>query len=186
MVVLSDPYNNIFYAPIPKNAHSNGQKYFQKLGFKIYYCDNFSDLENKHLIIFLREPIDRWLAGFCQDTYFTNRNYDFEDTQVLDEIFGNLGSGLHTFLQTSFLKYSSNQITYINVDKNLTYNLNIFTKRFLYRPVSYDLRPGSNYDYKMKDKISNIVHNTPKYKNLLEKYLAPDIELYNSVKFYTG
>ena len=178
---------NIFCLPIPKNASSYSGNFLADLNWKYYHVTDPLELINKKQIILLRDPIERWCSGFSQDYFFDNLNLDLDDKDTLDHIFKVGALGLHTKLQTEFIKIKSNDVNYLNVDQNLTKNLSTFlNKEIKIRAYTSNRKHGSRMDNRIKEKIYHIVNTNPKYKSMLIEFLKKDIELYNSVLFYNG
>lgn len=188
-IIVTDKKDNFFFVPMPKNASTSTYEFFQQFNWNYYQYSDKSELENKIAIVTLTEPIDRWCSGFSQDYYFQHMTLNLDDDVIIDDIFTNrLNFGLHTKIQSYFLENIDTDKTYF-FKKDYCYSrlLELFVVKVMKLKVFNKLHcPKSRMDYDIKNKIFHIVHNNPKYLHLLKRYLEKDLEIYNSVKFYSG
>lgn len=153
--------------------------------------DNFSmnDLSAKTNLVILRDPLERWVAALKHLRFNPSETGIIVDINDPDKLFSNVNFDVHLNLQVNALKgldlancvffkfgpqLESDLLYFLN--KNCNYNLNLkgehSKQKNLYKR-----------DYPLYNLISDFL-KTEKYKNILFEYLAPDIELYNNVKFY--
>lgn len=189
---MSHKNSNFMYVYIPKNASSWTKPNLLDWGWEFYnyHTDN---LYNKHALVILRDPVDRWLSGIAE--YFYLKHRDFDSIQInrhfLDLIFDRVAFDDHTESQVLFLQ---------NLDKtNCTFFWcdSKYRNNFSHYLQSIDM-PNKYYNYeyqhvtenepirsKFKKIFQHALENNSKYRQQLQWYFAKDYKLIESVKFYT-
>ena len=190
---MSHQESNLMYVYIPKNASSWTKPNLLDWGWEFYnyHTDN---LYNKHALVVLRDPINRWLSGIAE--YFYLKHRDFDSIQInrhfLDLIFDRVAFDDHTESQILFLQnLDLDKCTFFWCDTEYRNNFSHYLKS-INMPNKY-----YNYEYqhvtenepvrsKFKKIFKHALENNSKYKQQLEWYFAKDYKLINSVKFYTS
>lgn len=187
--ITQDNYNFAFI-PIPKNASSWTYYYFRHYGWKYFQCENDSEIENKHKIIILRNPFERYFSGLAQEIFIQKLNFNLDNPNDLDKIFSRLYFGLHTRHQSYFVgQLKKDQCYFFNLDNNFKNNIFEFTKNTLNLEPYIELSENSGtsiMDYSIKDKIEKIVKGNKNYYRAVENFLSDDLNLYYSTSFYKG
>jgi len=188
---MSHPDTDLMYVNIPKNASSWTKPNLLDWGWEFYnyHTDN---LYNKHALVVLRDPIDRWLSGIAEYMYLHHRELD---TAHLSNSFFNL-----VFDRIAFDDHTEQQVLFLE-------SLNVTNCTFFYFGPQYrelfstflnaNGMPNRyhNYEYqhvtehdsdrrKFKQIFKKILNNNPKYIRNLEWHFTKDYKLINSVKFY--
>jgi hypothetical protein len=192
--------NNICYLAIPKNASSSITNHFRALQWQEIELSNITPEHT--LCIILRDPYKRWISGFVEDIY----NYCNNDI-LKDKIIGEIKSkdnwfldwiffsksfdiGFHTKLQKDCMHVPLSlpkETIFFKLENNLNFKLHHWLvgegiqNNFLQtdkQNVKQDLQiykiiQAYLFDAKNQDK-----------KDKLLKYLKPDYDFINSIKFY--
>lgn len=170
-------------------------------------------LETKKSLIFLRDPIDRWLSGICEYFY---RNYeqlgysslaDVAETispAMVELIFNRVAFDEHTEKQVYFLEgLDLNQATFFRVDECLVDNaLSFMVAHQLISDTQYQNLTAYKFHsnactdvpakkplldffkkYLYNDHLNKYITEGKHYQNLQE-YFEQDLEMYNSVVYY--
>ena len=74
---MTKPDCNFMYVNIPKNASSWTKPNLLDLKFEFY--NYHTDKLDKHAMVVLRDPMERWLSGICE--YFTLYHRNIDTTQ---------------------------------------------------------------------------------------------------------
>ena len=211
-----DNSNKFLYIPIAKNAHTKLTKAFCNASWFCINNLASADLEdllaNKTVFCVLRDPLERWITAFVT-CWLTSKTPEGRATLSADSInildhFSQLltkdvkSSFIYVFSQNKFNLdwHTQLQIEYIqliDLEKITFFYLNDDTGSQIRQWLS-----SSNVDLTLDDeKINAMFLNRPIYVNLvafladptnsqykqkLLKYLQPDYDLINSVKFYAG
>jgi len=192
--LYSTKNSNYIYVPILKNAHSFGVEYFKNIaGFELT-----TDLQNKTLIIFLRDPIKRWISAVTQWFYMNVPGEDQTLDYIIDPvmmkmIFSAVVLDAHSSKQSDLLDYINLENTVcFNVDDiNFTENLNHFISTFMNLPlpstqpkkvnVSSE-KPFKNHIIKQ---IETELQNNKSRMDNLKLFYQADLRYYKSlVTFY--
>jgi hypothetical protein len=182
--------DNFVYIPILKNAHRYTSTILAAYNFQLDY--NIS-LENKDIIVVLRDPIERWFAGVAQflNWHVPNLDINEETMKLLTNIIVLDG---HTRSQTKFLVgVDTENCVFFNCDQpNFEEKLHDYCRRYLggivdmnnlyNRAESYN-STGDVY-INFKTLLKEICH--PHFFSKLKKYYEEDYKLLESVKFYRG
>jgi len=190
---MTKPNANFMYVNIPKNASSWTKPNLIDLGFE-FYNYHFDKLD-KHVMVVLRDPVDRWLSGICE--YFTlyHRyiNINEFNNAFYELLLDQVTFDDHTEKQVYFIEgIDTKRATFFLCDS--TYRT-AFTEFLFHQgfPVDY-----SRYDYQhttenRKDnddarskfkKIFAPILDNPKYVQHIKNHFKLDYELINTVNFY--
>lgn len=157
------------YIPIAKCASIFGTMYFTE-GYDLTEKQDWSSTSNKdkNFIIFLRDPIKRWLSGVSefiyQEQFAKNREIDLNNETILYLIFNGVRFDIHTTPQIYFLEgLNLANCYFFDIDNpNFIKNLNFFCHK--------------HFGYKSKIDISNQnvtkenIHKKEIYNRILEVY----------------
>ena len=192
--------DNFIYLPMQKNASTWGKEFFTKIKWdKILYTnkENYEQsLVGKDIIIFLREPINRWYSAVAQ--YFDLQEYIIKDQEyildkkLLDLIFSAVRIDNHSDLQIKWLLgLCLNKCTFFNIDDPLfEYSLH----RFLHKnslittlePLSKFKPTHTTETHIMKTSIiaqlKEQTKNNSHYLGSVTYFNSPDIEFFNWLK----
>ena len=185
-----------FYVNIPKCA-SNWGKHAFKYSFK-WESSNYHDAELLNqgytAIVFLRDPIDRWTSGMAE--YIDRYGYDvksfthqLEKQQLaLDIINKTVTFDEHTAEQIMFLeRLDTDTTTWFCTEGDLNQNVADYLRKELGIENNLsELKPAyTSIENKCKHKNKQwFLDNFIRFKSI-KKHFELDIDLYNSVKFYT-
>ena len=196
--------DNLCYAPIPKNASVWGNKIFgEYLNFQKNEYVSEKNL-NKKFIVFLRDPLDRWLSGITQFLwqvqyddkidYFTQVSNFKLDPLHLALIFNNVEFDNHSMSQVSFLNEflpaidSHHKLIYFYVnDVNFSKQVAHFlfnNYRISIPTTKIHLTTENVWKTKIRNQIKLELHNNKKYLKFVLKCLQKDYELISKCKFY--
>lgn len=181
---------NFAFVPIFKNASSWGRDYF-KYGCNMDKSYNWlvDDMSNHSFIVFLRDPIERWLTGIS--TYFMNNHKDYfiTDDKVFDMIFDGVTFDVHTAPQTLFIESLDTDRTYFfNLDDNNFINSlrKFVTKNSIGNPghlPAFNITKEGTYQHKMQEIFRDKLYNNKKYMDNIQWRLRGDIELIKKIRF---
>ena len=80
---MSHPEHDLMYVYVPKNASSWTKPNLQDWNWEFY---NFhTDNLNKHALVVLRDPVERWLSGISEylTLYHINMQLPFYETEQI-------------------------------------------------------------------------------------------------------
>jgi hypothetical protein len=190
---MSHPDSDLMYVHVPKNASSWTKTNLQDWGWEFF--NYHRDSLNKHAIIVLRDPVDRWLSGIAE--YFTLYHSKLDvthlSTEFFDLVFDKITFDDHTECQVNFVhNIDINNATFFWCNKHYRENFSKFIgermgiddySRYDYQHVSED----SPERKKFKALFVQVLTNHSKreqYKQQLEHHFRRDYELIDQVKFY--
>jgi len=188
-LLVTTPESEYGYLPIPKNASGYAYDFFSQFDWKYYQYDNYDEVKNKKKIVLFREPFERWCSGVAQDVFFQKLKLDPEGPDALFKLFLEPRIGIHTYPQSHYLSHiDPSKLIFIRVDNNLIKNMEALVKNVMktkllqHFPTPYK----STTYYRIKNKVSEALKANPIFQQKLKMYLAEDIRIYKSTKFYTG
>ena len=73
---MSHPDRDLMYIHIPKNASSWTKPNLLHWGWQFYNYHHSYNFYQKHAIVVLRDPVERWLSGIGEYMYSYHRNLD--------------------------------------------------------------------------------------------------------------
>ena len=179
---------DLMYVYIPKNASSWTKPNLKDWDWEFfnYHTDNL----NKHALVVLRDPIDRWISGIAEylALYHSNMQLPFYETERL--IFDRICFDDHTEKQVKFLHgLFTDNCTFMMCDENYRANFSSFvTKKlgdnkyynYAYQHVS-ELCPNRSRFTRIFKKL---LQTNPKYLEAIQNHFRQDYELIKNVKFY--
>jgi hypothetical protein len=183
---MSKPDTDLMYINIPKNASSWTKPNLRDWGWE-FYNYHTDKLHNKHALVILRDPVERWLSGIAE--YMTLYHVNVDPTPWLDLIFERIAFDDHTENQVLFLQdININNCTFFLCNQDFKNNFSDFLNKNN-MPNSYD-----RYEYqhvsaqspertRFKNIFAQALENS-KYKQQLEWYFEKDYKLIRSVQFY--
>jgi len=179
---MSYPNIDLMYINIPKNASSWTKLTLTDHAWEFY--NYHADQLNKHAIVVLRDPVDRWLSGIAEYMYLYHQNTDLTGCEEL--IFERIAFDDHTesqvlFLQGIDLKNCTFFICNANYKKNLLHFLN---KHNDVGHADQHVTSDSPARLKFKNFFKQAIELNSKYKHRVEQYFEKDYKLINSVEFY--
>lgn len=213
------------YTPIPKNASSFGHHVFKelldfeeiKLGNQLHTEESaWKSDKNKHHIVILREPLDRWFSGVAQFLFETRKElYDRDanlincvhDDFILDPLhlkilFTRLSFDTHTMTQVEYIHHNfpdvlSFKTTFFYIKNSdeyldkLEFKINI--EHFIFSNLGIQINANpihtakeQKFKINIKNQLEFCYKNNPIYKNNLDEYLKQDYDLLKSVRLYQG
>ena len=211
-----DNSNKFLYIPIGKNAHTKLIQSLSDVSWFRINGVAFVDLEdllaNKSVFCILRDPLERWISAFiscCESLtilsdrkYLTNQSIeiltDFLDLAAKDIsgaitylfLIGEFNLDWHTRLQIEYIQpINLDKITFFYLNNNTGNQINQWLNS---ANIVISMDNGNINATNKKDPVyTNLVAfladpTNSQYKQKLLKYLQPDYDLINSVKFYAG
>ena len=194
--IRSDFYGNdsidYCYVPILKNAHTWGVRFFSE-------CCDFKKTENyadKKYIVFLRDPIDRWITGISE--WFLLNKPDQKNFNIDTFMFKILCEAVkldgHTDTQYSFLKGLDNtKFTFFDVDdENFELNVKHFAhKQLRCRFPKHQIgkiypTEDSSYKKSIVDQLKHLVKENPQMLQNIKTFYNIDYDSMRSLHFYTA
>jgi len=174
------------YVYIPKNASSWTKPNLKDFGWEFY--NYHIDKLDKHALVVLRDPVDRWLSGIAE--YFTlyHPAFDSWTTDVFDLTFDRVCFDDHTERQIKFLHG-------LDTDRCTFFEFNNYRENFSrwitehYGENKYDRYEFQHVSDKSPErkKFKNIFNRelqNSKYLEQIKNFYAEDYNLINSVKYY--
>ena len=174
------------YVYIPKNASSWTKPNLKDFGWEFY--NYHIDKLDKHALVVLRDPVDRWLSGIAE--YFTlyHPTFDSWTTDVFDLTFDRVCFDDHTERQIKFLHG-------LDTDRCTFFEFNNYRENFSrwitehYGENKYDRYEFQHVSDKSPErkKFKNIFNRelqNSKYLEQIKNFYAEDYNLINSVKYY--
>jgi hypothetical protein len=186
---MSSPNTDLMYVNIPKNASSWTKPNLKDWGWEFYnyHADNLYD---KHALVVLRDPVDRWLSGIAEYMYLYHRNIDVAHLSkpFFDLVFEKVSFDDHTDLQILFIEGLKN-CTFLLCNENYKLNFSNFLKDngFNNSYQNYENQHVTAFDSgrkKFKDIFKLAMDNNKSYQQKIKWHFQKDYELINSVKFY--
>jgi hypothetical protein len=199
--IFASESTNYCFVPIGKNAHNWGKLVFRDhLDFVEQSWEHNLD---KIYIIFLRDPIDRWLSGITQ--YIELLKFEGNeslhkfikpstrlDPLHIEFIFEHIGFDGHSGTQFPWVTmYQINPCVYFDVNnEHFVEQVQHFIQRKIKKNIkipTHKVNDGSlnPLRQRLRDQLQNALENNPKYRTNLENYFKHDYEFINKCKFYT-
>lgn len=183
----------IFYLNIPKNGSTYLSNILLSNGWQHHTLGDSSHLIT-HIIVVLRDPVERWISGFATYTssWLLGLNYGsdhfVEDYNSLTEriIFDNLVLDDHTTPQSDYVKLLPQKpITYFRLGKDTVENISRYTQQNLNISTVDANISEDHYDQQQISKfMRNILTNRPDLIERINEQYANDFNLIDSVNFY--
>ena len=185
---MSSPNSDLMYVYIPKNASSWTKPNLQDFGWEFYNYHH--DKINKHAIVVLRDPLDRWLSGIAEYLTLYHPDFELKSSETIELIFDRLTFDDHTERQVKFISgLDTNNCTFFYCDDSYRHNFSKFFEE-RYGPNSY-----FKYDYqhvsensperrKFKSIFGKLISENQQYYYKIKNYFKHDYELIDQVKFY--
>ena len=179
------------YIPIHKNASSNGREFFvNTCGWNLEYdwCEinasghvnDTTKTKDKQFLIFMREPISRWISGVSE--YFNILGKPL-DEGMYDLLVDGCSFDTHTEPQSSFLsELEYKHCKVIMMDEHFVPNLQSFVEGELGADFSkFNMLPDivSAEERSMRSELKGQLLNNPQYLNKLKFHLFGDYYLLN-------
>lgn len=188
--------SDYIYVPIPKNSSTHTQNVL-KTRCDIGIEDNFilnQELLSKKKIVVLREPYSRYISGLIE---YLNRNKIEHDRVDFHDLLKTFIFDAHTLLQVQFLNdIDTDSCIFLKLgstyDGDLSHlihhTLQIdqkFTSKNL-KSFLYNRMADKHKKMIMLNKLTEYLANNEEVVVSLKEYLAPDYDLFSSVKFYNN
>jgi hypothetical protein len=183
---MSHPNTDLMYVYIPKNASSWTKPNLQDFGWEFY--NYHTDGLNKHAMVVLRDPVDRWLSGIAEYLTLYHTNLILEPN-ILNLIFDRICFDDHTDRQVNFIHgLDTDNCTFFRCDQYYRDDFSTFLDEHNMpnRYHRYEFQHVSKLS-PVRDGFKNIFLReitNPKYLQAVKDYFSADYELINSVKFY--
>jgi hypothetical protein len=156
-----DPNNKRIWVNIHKNASTSMKALCQKLGWQLDWFNKNTKLNDYEALVITRDPIERWISGFCQ--YYHGKDINKLDSSIFDTI----TFDHHTGYQWDYVKGLS-KIIKIRLDDN--FNINI-KKHFGIEPIIDNTVAESKTKQNIKQRLLEILD-----RDRLEQHFKKDIE----------
>ena len=186
---MSHKDSPLMYVYISKNASSWTKPNLKDFCWEFY--NYHKDQLDKHAMIVLRDPVERWLSGIAE--YFALYHNTIDTTQFnsafFDLVFDRVCFDDHTACQVNFLDgLDTENCTFLYCDRDYSKNFSNFVAEHLgpNRYAMYTKQHVSRlspvrrqFNGIFKDAIQN-----SKYLEQVKQYYKQDYTLINQVKFY--
>jgi hypothetical protein len=179
------------YLHLPVNSSSWGKATFSIAGFD---CNLHDVINNNYTtIVFLRDPIDRWLSGLAtwltaSLPQYTPLNEIRNNHAVLDILFNIIRTDEHTEKQQYFLQgLNQNNMKFFMVNESLSESVVNYCASVLKKPVPLLNRinettlPGGKLIPKNYFKL--ILESNPKYLNRVKEFFKNDYHFIKNTQF---
>jgi len=185
---MSNSDTDLMYVYIPKNASSWTKPNLQDWGWEFYNYHN--DGLNKHALVVLRDPVERWLSGIAECLTLYHPGFELNDTETVELIFDRICFDDHTEKQVKFLQgLDTDNCTFMWCDEFYRNNFSQFINEYLGENKYY------NYEYqhvtknspireRFKNIFTQLIDTVPEYLSQIENYYDDDYKLIEQVKFY--
>jgi hypothetical protein len=195
---MSKPNLDLMYVNIPKNASSwtKNNLLDQHWEFYNYHQDQF---HHKHVMVVLRNPVERWLSGICE--YFTIYHRDIDTSQFTQAFYDLLIEQItfddHTEKQVYFIEgLDPSKTTFFWCDKDYRLHFSQFLRNqgipgaaryanYDFQHTTEDRLDGDTRRSIFKTIFKHLVDN-PVYLEKIKQHYAPDYKLISKVKFWRG
>jgi hypothetical protein len=179
---------DLMYVYIPKNASSWTKPNLKDWGWEFYNYK--TDCLNKHALIILRDPVERWLSGIAEylTLYHSTMQSPFNETAEL--IFDRICFDDHTEKQSKFLNgLNTDNCTFMLCDNDYRENFSKFITKHLgdnkyqnyaYQHVSEDSANRKRFKFIFR----RLLEENPKYLENVRNYYEDDYRLIDNVEFY--
>jgi len=192
---MSSPNTDLMYVNVPKNASSWTKPNLKDIGWE-FYNYHYDHLYNKHAMIVLRDPIERWLSGICE--YFTLYHSGINVEQFTPAFYELLMDQVtfddHTEKQVYFIEgldpskctfFYCNEyyrMAFTQFLKNNGYNVDY--SRYNYQHTTDGRSDGDTTRSTFKKVFKHLLDN-PKFADRLKEHYKDDYRLIQSVSYYT-
>jgi len=151
---LVAPNKNYSFVPIPKNASTFFGNFLSTI---LNWEEREYNIQIKTVIVFVRDPLERWYTGITEYFLRQNKSFRFENTNILELFQNKLVFDEHTLPQVNFLdKLDTENIFFLKIDNNIDDN-------FIHL-----LQHELGYSFNKKDlKTNDIEENYFNYRNFL-------------------
>lgn len=184
---MSTADGDLMYVYIPKNASSWTKPNLQDWGWEFY--NYHTDALNKHAIVALRDPVDRWLSGIAECMFLYHPTFGFHDRETVDLVFDRVVFDDHTEKQVKFLHgLDTDNCTFLLCDQNYSKNFADLIAKYYgaNRYATYEPQHVSERSPERKRFKEIFQHYLleSKYLTQIQNYFEEDYKLINSVQFY--
>jgi len=184
--LFSNIYNHA-YLNIPVNASSWGKTIFSSAGFKI---DNQCSIPPDYtVVVFLRDPIERWLSGLStwltsKVPQYTNMMNVRNNTTLLDVLFDTIKQDEHTERQMFFLQnLNMDQIKFFLIGDEFRSSVNnYFLSNFNQDISKYPKENATTLEGGKlipREYFATVLESNTKYLNRVKEFFQCD---YNFIK----
>lgn len=187
---FTGPDTEFMYVHIPKNASSWTRQKVTELGWSLNNYHQY-DLKNKHAIVVLRDPLERWTSGIVEYFYRYHKNISVD--QINNTIFDLMADIVtvdpHTEQQVYYIEgLDHKHSTFFYCDQNYSYEINHFLNQHGYS-VNYK---NSELVYTTKNNaVKQSLHQVfskmlddSKYVKYLKGKFHRDYKLLDQITFY--
>ena len=185
---MSHQSSSFMYINIPKNASSWTKPNLIDYGWEFY---NYrTDKLDKHSLIVLRDPVDRWVSGIAEFLTLYHSSYTLDSQETIDLIFDRITFDDHTERQVYFLDgIDTNNATFFWCDHNYRENFSKFISDEYgpnqYHRYDYQHVSDNSPDRKRFKHIFNLaLEKNSKYLNQLKDHFESDYQLIEKIRFY--
>lgn len=190
---MSHTNTDLMYVYIPKNASSWTKPNLKDYNWE-FYNYHFDNFYNKHSIIVLRDPVDRWLSGIAEYMYLYHSSLDsaYFSKSLFDIVFDRVAFDDHTEKQCLFIDgLDFANCTFFWCDQNYRKNFSTFlkTKGMENKFYNYDYQNVTSDNFirnKFKTIFQKVIEENSKYLSSIKNYFSQDYKLIESIKFYAG
>lgn len=184
---------DVMYVNIPKNATSWTKPNLMDFGWESYNFHEHEHLQDRHAMVVLRDPLDRWISGIAE--YFALYHPDAGETPwpkpMYDVLFDRVVFDDHTEQQVKFLHgLDTMRCTFMWFDDSYRAKFGRFMKDLTGMPNRYH-----RYEYQhvsenepirrqIKQLIRAELEANPKRAERIKNYYEQDYKLIELVTFY--
>jgi hypothetical protein len=191
---LSNLNSNLIYIPIPKNSSNWISEAFIRGGWYQDNCLKNKFLENKKVLIILRDPLDRWISGFSE--YVTRKvtrgprrgtiQLNFKVMQN-PKIYENFIYDEHTQLQSFYVDFVDlNKAEFFYMDSGYTDKITTFLSKIFTEHVEFEsIRKNANEEKETRRYVKSILQivlkNNPDIVCRIKDFYKDDYNLLNEL-----
>lgn len=187
---------NFYYLPILKNAHTWGEFFFKEnFDFKQQGTEPIEFYNEKKVIVFYRNPLNRWFSGAAQWFSIRMNNRILPPTYKIDQLmmelifsagklddhtklqresFGNIQLDKCWFFDTENLNFEKNLVHFLENVQNVKVKNPIIKKRNTIEENELKLN--------IRQQLKRAHHDNKEFQKLLTQYLKWDIIDYYRIK----
>lgn len=188
---MRDPFNNLFYLAIPKNASSMVRAELINLGWFYELLDENPVIEkHQQIIVVLRDPAQRWISGITEFLVLYYPEFDQLSDEMMHLICTHITFDDHTEKQLHFLNsLDQDRCVFFRFSPNLGREIAHFLEtrkiknNFAEAPVVYSSE-ASDIHMHFRNQITRFIQKNPKYLAGIMKHFKEDYDFIKQVKFY--
>jgi len=184
---MSHPDGDLMYVNIPKNASSWTKPNLLDFGWE-FYNYHFDNVD-KHALVVLRDPVERWLSGIAEYLTLYHTDFTIESREAVDLIFDRVCFDDHTEQQIKFIHgLDTDRCTFFRCDQyyreDFSTYLDEHTMSNSFHKYEYQhVSKNSPERKRFQEIFSNEIQNS-KYLQQVKNFYEEDYRLMDSVEYY--